>query len=495
MIKNIILFEGMSRCEIDKENDEILNIIRETDETLNGISDLIPLDYFRASSKTTTLKFVGYFSKHLGDTDFCFYCFPKYMRERPKPDISEMSIITKAIEFAQLTPLTPDEAEFNPVKINPDNSKMLRSNLAEWIVRDFLQNGNVTEKIKQTDFRNRGYSNWSKTVSRIIPTTDGENFFYPKHYHTYHQSNDEILIGQIHRCVIAEAITFLNSLGRTDIPIPEHNASMLGHLSQHSSFVQKVLNRAYDDKRIHALRAIFAWCCEYSRFYNQPVGTKSFELVWERCLRFVFDNVSENRIKGDFTFDNPVYHIDGKAYRLEKSNGIPDIIYIDENKPAEEKTFMLLDAKYYLGQINNDKIENVPSYHDVSKQLYYYDILCSYGLKAENGVNAFVMPVHKLKSEAESNLDDEKWFKYIGYVDYDDKQSSAFCEKFHFSRPKEHNKFKATVLIVQVEPNRLYEMALKLSDKEKLSKKDELFSELKDKMDEIFSKKEASPSE
>ena len=495
MIKNIILFEGMSRYKIDKENAEILNSIRETDETLNGISDLIPLDFFRTSSKEKTLRFVGYFSKHLGDTDLCFYCFPKYMRERPNPDISEMNIITKAIEFAQLTPITPDEAEFNPVKINPDNSKMLRSNLAEWIVRDFLQNGIVAEKIKQTDFRNRGYSNWSKTVSRIIPTTDGESFFYPKHYHTYHQSNDEILIGQIHRCVVAEAITFLNSLGRTEIPIPQHNASMLGHLSQYSSFVQKVLNLAYDDKRIHSLRSIYAWCSEYSRFYNQPVGTKSFELVWERCLRYVFDNVSENRIKGDFTFDNPVYHIEKKAYKLEKSNGIPDIIYIDENKPADEKNYMLLDAKYYLGQINNDKIEGVPAYHDVSKQLYYYDILCSYGLKAQNGVNAFVMPVHKLKGDGESILDGEKWFKYIGYVDYDDVQSSEFCKKFCLSHPKETNKYKATVLIVQVEPNRLYEMALKLSDKEKLDKKTELFSKLKDKMDKICSEMAASPSE
>lgn len=480
MIENIILFEGMSRNNINEENEN----------TLENISDLIPQEYFRAKS----LRFVGYFSKRLGDNEFCFFCFPKYMRERSNPDISEMSLITKAIELAQLTPVTLDEAEFNPVKINPDNSKMLRSTLAEWIVRDFLQNGIVTEKIKQTDFRNRGCTNWSKTVSRIVPTTDGESFIYPKRYHTYHQSNDEILIGQIHRCAVAEAITFLRSLGIIDIPLPEHNAAILGHLEQYSSFVQKVLNRAYDDKRIHTLRAIYAWCSKYSRFYNQPIGTNSFELVWERCLRCVFDNVSENRIEGDFTFDSPVYHIgednvNKNDYPLEKSKGIPDIIYIDEDEPTKKKHFMLLDAKYYLGEIVNKKIKDVPMYNDVSKQLYYYDILCSYGLKPENGVNAFVMPVHKLEGIADYNYEHDNWFRFIGYVDYDDKQSSVLCEKFKLNRiNKEKNTYKSTVLLVQVEPNRLYEMALSLSDNEKLAKKTELLSELQKRIDEIAAK-------
>lgn len=476
MIKNIILFEGTSRDTIDKENAD----------SLDNISDLIPPEYFKSTSKTKALKFVGYFSKRLGDSEFCFYCFPKYMRERSNPDISEMSLITKVIELAQLTPIISDEAEFNPVKINPENSKMLRSNLAEWIVRDFLQNGIVTEKIKQTDFRNRGYTNWSKTISRIVPTTDGESFIYPKCYHTYHQSNDEILIGQIHRCVVAEAITFLHGLGTTDIPLPAHNASLLGYLEQYSSFVLKVLNRAYDDKRIHTLRAIYAWCSKYSRFYNQPIGTTSFELVWERCLRCVFDNVSQDRIKGDFTFDNPIYHIDKNQYILEKSNGIPDIIYIDERKPTEEKPFMLLDAKYYLGEINGDKISNVPAYHDVSKQLYYYDILCSYGLETKNGVNAFVMPVHNLYNKSEINLGEGQWFRYIGYVDYDDKQSSILRDKFKLNRVnKEKNAYKSTVLLVQVEPNRLYEMALSLCDEEQFNKRTEMFSELKKEIDEI----------
>ncbi len=501
MIRDIKLFEGMSlseiKSDIKKENPDIFDNIsdlipldndKENAITLEKISDLIPPEYFRASSKEKTLRFVGYFTKHLGDSKFRFYCFPKYMNKRPKPGISEMSLITRAIELSQLTPVTPDEVEFSPVKINSDEKTMFRSNLAEWIVRDFLQNGIVTEKIKQTDFRNRGYSNWSKTVSRIFPTTDGESFIYPKRYHTYHQSNDEILIGQIHRCVVAEAIEFLHSLGITDIPIPEHNAYILGHLEQYSSFVQNVLNRAYDDKRIHSLRAIYAWCNKFSRFYNQPIGTISFELVWERCLRCVFDNVSDDRIKGDFTFDSPVYHIGGNNLKLN-SNGIPDIIYIDENKPTEKKPFMLLDAKYYLGEINGDVISKVPAYHDVSKQLYYYDILCSYGLKPENGVNAFVMPVHNLYGKSEINLKDNEWFRYIGYVDYDDKQSSILCDKFKLIRPEENNKFKATVLLVQIEPKRLYEMALQLNDNEKLDKKMELLSELQKRIDEIAAPK------
>ena len=126
---------------------------------------------------------------------------------------------------------------------------------------------------------------------------------------------------------------------------------------------------------------------------------------------------------GDFTFDKPEYHLiddneNDRIYTLN-SNGIPDIIYINET----ERKFILLDAKYYLGRIRNDEIAEMPMYKDISKQMYYFDTLCSYGLEAGGSINAFVFPKHRLCNEIEWIPDDKNWYKYIGYVKYDDKQN------------------------------------------------------------------------
>ena len=45
------------------------------------------------------------------------------------------------------------------------------------------------------------------------------------------------------------------------------------------------------------------------------------------------------------------------------------------------------------------------------------------------------------------------------------------------------------MLLVQIEPKRLYEMALQLNDNEKLDKKMELLSELQKRIDEIAAPK------
>lgn len=419
--------------------------------------------FFRyRSGEARSLCFVGTFTVRLDDRLINFCCFPKYMKQHSHIDVSEMYLIVKAIECVGLTPICPEISIFNASKPNAKESQMLRTELAQWIVKDYLRNGIINIKTKQTSLKQRGNTNWTKTVSRIIPVTDGENFIYPQRYNTYYDSDNELLVSKLHRAAVAEALQLLHSIGaRTDVAVPDHDAALLGRLSSYSGFIQKMLNRLYEDRQVRTLRSVLAWCTNYSRFYDKPIGTVSFELVWERCLRMVFDNVSENRIEGDFTFENPVYHIDNKQYKPEKSRGIPDIINIERSADIDrdKKKFMLLDAKYYLGSIEGDRIKGVPMYKDVSKQLYYYDMLCNYGLNQENGVNAFVMPVHSFYDE-EVKLEADKWFRYIGYVDYSDSTNNLLMEKFNLRRQTENNKYKGIVMLTQVDPKYLFKLAV-----------------------------------
>lgn len=454
-MNNIIkLFEGWNKkkitdaiceCGIDKTKADLL-------------IDKFDPSYFRYhNDEQKSLRFVGTFSVSEGKNEYCFYCFPKYMADTDV-DISEMPLIIKAIELAQLTPAIPENAAFDPFVLNSQKSHMLRSELAEWLVNDYLCNGIINLKTKQTSLRDRGRTNWGKTISKFLPITDGRNFIYPKQLHSYYDTNEELLLSKIHCCVIAEAASFLKNSGDESINIPEHDVSLLRTLKQYVGFIQKTLNNLYEDRQIHAARAIMAWCSKYSEFYNKPIGTVSFELVWERCLRYVFDNVSEDRIKGDFTFDKPEYHLidnNGKdnTYTLN-SNGIPDIIYINKAK----NNFMLLDAKYYLGRIQDGKIVEMPMYKDISKQMYYFDMLCSYGLGAENSINAFVFPKHKICDGIEwTNNDLDKGYKFIGYVKYADEQSNLLNQKFGLNK---QSGTKDSILLIQIDPNSLFKLAV-----------------------------------
>jgi len=451
-MNNIIkLFEGWDKKAITKAICKSCDVDKTSADML---IDKFDPSYFRyRNDKPKSLRFVGTFSVSEGKNEYCFYCFPKYMAET-NADISEMPLIIKAIELAQLTPVVPENAPFDPFVLNNKKSHMLRSDLAEWLVNDYRCNGIINLKTKQTSLRDRGRTNWGKTISKFLPITDGRNFIYPKQLHTYYDQSEELLLSKIHCCVIAEAASFLGNSGVESINIPEHDVSLLKNLKQYVGFIQKTLNNLYEDRQIHTARAIMAWCSKYSEFYNKPIGTVSFELVWERCLRYVFDNVSEDRIKGDFTFDKPEYHlINNKPYILN-SNGIPDIIHININKT--EGKFMLLDAKYYLGSITGNMIKEVPDYKDISKQIYYFNMLCSYGLERQDSINAFVFPKHKICDGIEWTSDDKNWYKFIGYVKYDDRKNNL-NQKFGLTMQSE---IEESVLLVQIDPEHLFKLAI-----------------------------------
>lgn len=450
--KTIIIYEGSDIKSLCSAVSEQLPDGYSTDDLIKRFD---PSFFSFKSGEPKALRFVGSFSIEYDNCIFDIYCFPKYMAERSAVDISEMQPIIKAIELAGLTPITPDNAKFDPSEKNTYTSRMLQTELAQWIVNDYLQNGIINIKSRQISLKQRGFTNWGKTVSKLIPVTDGENFVYPHQYHTYYETDNELLISKLHSCAVAEALNVLKASGNRTIPAPEHDHSLLGKLSEYSPFIQKMLSRLYEDRQIHTLRAMLAWCSLYSIFYKQPIGTVSFELVWERCLRIVFDNVSE-RIEGDFVFENPVYHIDNNDYTLNHSQGIPDIVNINN----DTKEFMLLDAKYYLGKIDkkSNTISSVPMYKDISKQMYYFDMLCDYGLAPEKGVNAFVMPVHGLYGN-EVRLKDGEWFRYIGYVDYSDDKNNVLIKKFGLSKQSKKNKNKEHIMLIQIDPQYLFRLA------------------------------------
>jgi hypothetical protein len=386
--------------------------------------------------------------------------------------------------------------EFEIDKYEKQDKTISRYQLAKWLVEDYSTNGIFFIKEKKTTRQNKGRINWGKTIDRLTPFIDGDDVLYHNPYRKYISKNDSVLLSEIHRCAVKEACDFLKEETGSVIE-PECDAYMLGKLEQYASVIRKYQRIVFADREIRLLRSLEAWCSNQSRYYKKPIGTVSFNLVWEDCLRDVFGNISKN-----FSFGGAEYRIgvdeNGKERsQALKSDSIPDVINIFETN--NQPSFLLLDAKYYLGKIEGNTISFVPGYKDIAKQIDYFNTMINrYNIAEKNGINAFVMPWHDMwhddnfklpESEKESAPKRPEWMRYLGYAhkgslntsDEIYKKLESFQksgkESLQTGPKNERNDSKKTperaekVLVIQIEPNWLYkEMLNKTTSKAELVK-------------------------
>jgi hypothetical protein len=291
--------------------------------------------------------------------------------------------------------------------------------------------------------------------------------------------NDKILLSDIHRCAVKEAMDDLSDDTATIVE-PLYREEMLGHLKQYVSVIRNYQRFGFTERDIMLLRYLEAWCLYESNYYLKPIGTVSFELVWEDVLRGVFGH---EKLSGKVGFGSPVYHIrkkndDGKSYGEYVINGdsIPDVMNFWMNE-TEEFRFILIDGKYYLGQVENNDIYGVPGYKDVAKQIDYFNTLQTvYGLNADCGKNVFILPEWNglCNVDFEKDGDNNKSIiRYVGYVEKPKindvindvikdviKDDEGVKDEILKNQNKENNNTKDKVHLIQVKPDELYQIFL-----------------------------------
>jgi hypothetical protein len=371
-----------------------------------------------------------------------------------------------------------EQTEFDENRYNVLKMKISRYKLAKWLIEDYSINGifNIKEKRQS---RYKGKINWSRTINSTLPIMAGEDSIYVNPIRKYANYNDQLLLSDIHRTAVVEAYDFLKSIGyKNNISLPEINSAMLGKLDRYASVVAKYQNIVFSDRDIKVLRSLTAWCTFQSKYYEKPIGTVSFELVWEDLLRNAFGNLPKG-----LSFGAPEYRlgVDDHGNEMKQvinNDSIPDIINIFEDKDDGRAKFLLLDAKYYVGKIpsrdNNKKreplkqgyqwIEGVPGYKDIAKQFDYFATLCDeYGLS--DGVNVFVMPWYEFEGiecypANKNDVDQPKWVRYLGYAYKGDIDTSADSivkkmKELGFDNMERKSSGKK-VLVIQIDPEWLF---------------------------------------
>ncbi len=495
----VFLNEGDYWETIEKKMKSQLSGLELTQLKLYDIRNfMISHGFFRImKNEDKGIRFVGGFQINIGGDQIEFWVLPKYLKDTCVV-ANEISLIIKAIEKTGYLYDYVSEASFTENKYNSDYKRITQYNLAKWIINDYSMNGIFYIKERKCSSISKGRINWDKTVTKKIPYIDEDDVFYHNPLNTYIKRNDSILLSEIHRCAVREAISYIEKFGEAETVIwPDCNTSMLGKLQQYSGVVKTFQRTVFSNRDITLLRALEAWCGGYSKYYELPVGTVSFEKVWEDCLREVFGNIPKN-----FSFGSPEYRL-GTGKQQVDNDSIPDIINISKDNDNEVR-FLLLDAKYYLGEILETKrsltnlkngyqwIHGLPGYKDIAKQFDYYQTLrCEYGI--ENGLNAFLLPWYDIAGLEGVEQDEErpKWCRYLGYAYKGEIEPSkdSICEKLESLGVKYNPKQNITnssgkkVLVVQIDPNWLYgEMLNQRLEKEEVI--NEIWDYLEPKLNE-----------
>ncbi|SER13158.1 LlaJI restriction endonuclease [Lachnospiraceae bacterium NE2001] len=437
-------------------------------------------DFFRVRKGVSYLRFVGIYHYHDEDNDVDIYCLPKYMNTGEEVDYErcscEMKKILRVIEETDhCRDFLHEYADFNPYRYKKEKNKISQINLAEWIVRDYCNDGLFYLKSTEHSGRRKGYVNWPRTVQKKTPIIIGKDVLYPDMIFSYKNKDYDGELTQIHRCVVAKSIELLRGLDDAlDVVIPEYDVALANNLFKSTSVVRRYQKSVFTNRDIALLRALEAWC-DSSNYYELPYGTVSFELVWEDVLRVVFGHKD---LDGKVGFGAPIYCFHDKNYTLD-GDSIPDGFNFWKEK--DEFRFIVIDGKYYLGTVNQKKVivEDLPGYKDIAKQLdYMFTLLDVYGLDESEGKNVFVLPWWNIME------DDMKEFvlkefsldaRYVGYARKPDREGKIMDiiqevrgKNSDYDKTKTIIKSEKSIIhLVQIKPDSLFECFFSKPDSRK----------------------------
>ena len=472
---SLVLYEGEYDSDIScRTKDQLQLEDSDAKEIASIISGYISQNAFfrKKNDGEGGIRFVGVFTVKAGEYSILAYLLPKYLKgvedSLANPE-RYMANIRRVIEkTGHLFDYDITETEFDPYKYNDKENKITRYDMARWLVNDYESNGVFTVREKRSTRERRGRIAWNKTILKTVSLIDGDEVLYASPISTYIARNDKLLLADIHRCVIKEALDELGTEGSSLVE-PVYRTELLGHLESYASVIRSFQRLVFLERDILLLRYLEAWCLYESRYYSRPIGTVSYELVWEDVLRGVFGHPDLDRKVG---FGAPQYWLNDKMYELE-GDSIPDALNF-WNDGEDNTRFAVIDGKYYLGKINVNKVRNLPGYKDIAKQIDYFETLVRvYGLKPEFGRNIFILPGWDKICNAEfENPIINIPFRYVGYACKPDKEGSitAIIDKLKKVPDEENNndgdknnngkskkEVRDIVFVVQVKPESLYQ--------------------------------------
>ncbi len=348
-------------------------------------------------------------------------CYPKYLLAETAPT-EEMKQVLKVISR-----YGSKEQVINLFNGDAENSSFNLLAVILFLLNDYHDYGvyNNTEDIIEVN--GEGEILWNKTVNEGFSLISNNRPYYLELY-TSKSVDDELdFFKRLHECILTECSKQLEISGLIDlfdivaVDLSEEARDDLGDDDYILYRLQSELSIQFNTRKQILLKTIYAYIKNKRAlegdFGMSMYGTNSFNLIWEDVCAQVLNNKLQSNL-GQLELPVPLsegYRANDKLIDIIKKpiwSGIkpdggnfdkpatgtliPDIITICQREGTHQ--FIILDAKYYNIQLDQDKqLRGQPGVGDVTKQ-YLYQLAYSSFL-ADHRINevrnCFLMPTEK----------------------------------------------------------------------------------------------------
>ncbi len=344
--------------------------------------------------------------------------YPKYILSENEP-LERMKQIVKVLERYSHS----EEQIINLFNGDGDNRSFNILAVILYLLNDYYEYGvyNNTEDI--IEINGEGDILWNRTIDDGFAIIEDGRPYYTE-FITHRSVEDEMdYFKRLHEYVLTECSNQLHDAGLDElfgidaVSLSEETLDDFGEKEYILERIMKELSVQFNTHRQILLKTLYTYISQDRKMLeeNQGVsmfGTTAFHAVWEKACAAVFGNKLDIPI-GKLQMKNPLaanYNKKNKLIDLiekpkwcgydfvheAKDTLIPDLITITEYEGHD--CFIIFDAKYYLIQLEKDRIlKGTPGVGDVVKQymyqLAYKKFLDDHCIK--NVKNCFLMPTEK----------------------------------------------------------------------------------------------------
>ena len=398
------------------------------------LNTLIQQDYITYDDGFYVFKYVGIILVE----NRVFHCYPKYLPDGDDEKLLKFKEILQVIRKYNKT----ENVDYDYIESDQTSTNLLP--LMLFFIEDYYEHGIYTNYKTIHQINGNGEINWDNTINNYNPVIIKNKPYYMELETKYNKEDTYDIFRQLHKCIITQCSKKLEKTGLLNLfdltPVDISDKSL------NSFFSQGILKRLEQEQKVEfnthkqkLLRYMHAILKEEDLFGDAEnislYGTNSFNMVWEKVCQNVLGDCLDKKIK-DLNEENllPNKFKDYKECNKKKLKELIDkpewtfkefgLLNIDDEEKYKnkikkntlkpdlillyKKNFIVLDAKYYVYKINEEKnkLSKQPGIESVTKQylyeLAYKDFMVYAGF--ENSRNGFLFP------------SDEDFVKNIGFV-------------------------------------------------------------------------------
>lgn len=435
--KHYSLSQVSSHLEVNEEKCKELigilkkyGIVKSVDQSKPEFNDLLDLDVIISDVQKSSDCFKFCFVGVLVVQDFVFYCYPKYIDNADEENdgglFSKLKTVLKVIEKYN-SQKNQNISLYNGID---SQEAFNRLSISLYILRDYFENGLYTNQKENIMQNGEGEILWNRTIDETFAFLKNGAPYYLEPFTKETSDDDFDFVRRLHAAVITECSKYLDNAKILELfelngaLLTDENISDFGDADYIKYRLEKAIGEEFVTKRQMLLKTLYTYISERKSNENENsfsfFGTNAFNLVWEKACGEVFENMrdlsfrelKQKEIIEDKKIENPNYDLDNSVEKyLKDSEPLKNLIekikwtFNDFAVHAAEtlepdiitiqgRNFFILDAKYYLIEIDDDKICHQPGIQDVVKQFAYHKAFLDFIKKFDfkNVVNAFLVP-------------------------------------------------------------------------------------------------------